>query len=157
MLPTDAAAVQCTLFDKSPQKNWLVSLHQDLSIPVREQVDSPACSGWSAKEGKVFVQPPAWVVEQLVAVRVHLDACPADAGELRVVPGSHAFGRLGADAAEKLRKERGEILVTARRGEALVMRPLLLHASSKATAPRARRILHFVFGPAELPLGLKWP
>src|SRR2546423_804264 len=35
LLPRGAVAVQCTLFDKSPEKNWLVALHQDLSIPVR--------------------------------------------------------------------------------------------------------------------------
>jgi hypothetical protein len=28
LLPADAVAVQSTLFDKSPEKNWLVSLHQ---------------------------------------------------------------------------------------------------------------------------------
>jgi len=36
------------------------------------------------------------------------------------------------------------------------MRPLLLHASSKAHTPRHRRVLHFVFGPPALPLGLHW-
>jgi hypothetical protein len=36
------------------------------------------------------------------------------------------------------------------------MRPLLLHASSKATGTSRRRVLHFVFGPPDLPLGLAW-
>jgi hypothetical protein len=31
-LPANAVAVQCTLFDKTPKKNWLVALHQDLNI-----------------------------------------------------------------------------------------------------------------------------
>lgn len=51
MMQRDAVAVQCTLFDKTPKKNWLVSLHQDLSIPVKDRVDSPECYGWSEKEG----------------------------------------------------------------------------------------------------------
>jgi hypothetical protein len=38
----------------------------------------------------------------------------------------------------------------------LVMRPLLLHASSKATSLTPRRVLHFLFGPPSLPLGLEW-
>jgi predicted protein tyrosine phosphatase len=42
------------------------------------------------------------------------------------------------------------------RGGALVMRPLILHASSKATSLSQRRVLHFVFGPPRLPLGLEW-
>ena len=52
-LSEGAIAVQCTLFDKSPARNWLVSLHQDLSIPVSRRVDSPECSGWSMKEGQL--------------------------------------------------------------------------------------------------------
>jgi len=36
------------------------------------------------------------------------------------------------------------------------MRPLLLHASSKGTGTSRRRVLHFLFGPRDLPLGLQW-
>jgi hypothetical protein len=52
--------------------------------------------------------------------------------------------------------EAGEITVHSPRGGALVMRPLLLHASSKATSPTHRRVLHVLFGPTDLPLGLEW-
>ena len=38
----------------------------------------------------------------------------------------------------------------------MLMRPLLLHASSKATGASRRRVLHFVFGPPALPHGLAW-
>jgi len=155
-LPLNAVAVQCTAFDKSPTKNWLVSLHQDLSIPVRARVESAECTGWSEKEGQFHAQPPVRVLEQLVAARVHVDECPAESGALRVVPGSHALGRVDAAQADELRKERGEIVVPVARGGVLLMRPLLLHASSKATEPKPRRVLHFVFGPPRLPLGLEW-
>ena len=156
LLPRNAVAVQCTLFDKSPTKNWLVALHQDLSIPVKFQVDSPDCSGWSEKEGQLYVQPPISVLEQLVAVRIHLDDCPVESGALRVVPRSHSEGRVDPDRAEALRLEHGETAVPVSRGGALVMRPLILHASSKATSLTPRRVLHFVFGPPMLPLGLEW-
>jgi hypothetical protein len=156
LLPVGAVGVQCTLFDKSPAKNWLVSLHQDLSVPVRHPVESPECSGWSEKEGCLYVQPPVWVVERLVAVRVHIDDCTADNGGLRVVPGSHAFGRLDSERMEALRMEHGEIWVPVSRGGALAMRPMILHASSKAITPMPRRVLHFVYGPPSLPLGLEW-
>ena len=156
LLPRNALAVQCTLFDKSPTKNWLVSLHQDLSIPVKSRVDSPDCSGWSEKEGLLYVQPPVDVLEQLVAVRVHIDDCSAEGGALRVVPKSHLEGRLDRGRAEELRKQNGETAVPVSRGGALVMQPLILHASSKATSLASRRVLHFVFGPPTLPLGLEW-
>jgi hypothetical protein len=37
-----------------------------------------------------------------------------------------------------------------------LMRPLALHASSKANGASRRRVLHFVFGPPTLPFGLAW-
>ena len=131
LLPRSAVAVQCTLFDKSPAKNWLVSLHQDLSIPVASRVDDPGLSGWSEKEGQLYVQPPVSVLEQLVAVRVHIDDCTAENGALKVVPGSHLQGRVDQANAERLREQLGETLVPVGRGGALVMRPLLLHASDR--------------------------
>jgi hypothetical protein len=156
LLPPSAVAVQCTLFDKTPEKNWLVALHQDLSIPVRARIESERCGAWSQKEGQWFVQPPDEVLSRLVAVRVHLDASTTESGPLRIVPGSHRFGRLTASEADTHRKAFGETAVHSPRGGAIVMRPLLLHASSKATAPIRRRVLHFLFGPVDLPFGLEW-
>jgi ectoine hydroxylase-related dioxygenase (phytanoyl-CoA dioxygenase family) len=156
LLPRSALAVQCTLFHKSPTKNWLVALHQDLSIPVKARVDGLECSGWIEKEGQVYVQPPVSVLEQLVAVRVHIDDSQVESGALRVVPKSHLEGRLNKDQVETLRSKDGETVVPVARGGVLIMRPLLLHASSKATSHDPRRVLHFVFGPPKLPLGLEW-
>jgi ectoine hydroxylase-related dioxygenase (phytanoyl-CoA dioxygenase family) len=155
-LPAAPVAVQCTLFDKSPTRNWLVALHQDLSIPVRERIAHPDYAGWSEKEGVLFVRPSLSVLESLVAVRIHLDECGPGAGPLRAVPGSHRHGRLSDGETRGLRERNGEVECLAKRGDALLMRPLLLHASSKATAPLRRRVLHFLFGPAELPHGLGW-
>jgi ectoine hydroxylase-related dioxygenase (phytanoyl-CoA dioxygenase family) len=156
LLPPAAVAVQCTLFDKTSGHNWLVAIHQDLSVPVRERVSHPECRGWSEKEGTLYVQPPAEVLESLVAVRVHLDECGEGSGPLRVVPGSHRHGRLTAPAAAAGRRRDGEVACLAAKGDALLMRPLLLHASSRAERPSRRRVLHFLFGPAELPYGLGW-
>jgi hypothetical protein len=101
LLPPDAQAVQCTLFSKTMENNWLVSLHQDVSIPVAERVESPQCSGWSHKEGDLFVQPPVSTLERIVALRLHLDDCDEGNGALRVVPGSHRLGRLSNSAAQQ--------------------------------------------------------
>ena len=152
--PQSQYSARC--LDKSPTRNWLVALHQDLSIPVRERITHPDCTGWSEKEGVLFVQPPLSVLESLVAVRVHLDECGPGAGPLRVVPGSHRHGRLSDSEARHQRQTNGETECFAKRGDVLLMRPLLLHASSKATAPSRRRVLHFLFGPAQLPHALRW-
>jgi ectoine hydroxylase-related dioxygenase (phytanoyl-CoA dioxygenase family) len=154
-LPARARAVQCTFFEKSADRNWLVPIHQDLSIPVAGRVDHPALSGWSEKEGAVFVQPPDDVLAQLLAVRVHVDPCAPEDGPLRVVPGSHRSGRIEPAQAALAGRAAG-VVVPAARGDALLMRPLLLHASSKSSGSSRRRVLHFVFGPDVLPYGLAW-
>ena len=156
-LPTDARAVQCTLFAKSIASNWLVALHQDLSIPVAERVDNPEYHGWSEKEGELFVQPPVSILNDMVAVRLHLDDCDERNGALRVVPGSHRLGRLTMAEATRVRNAQDQVCVQVPRGGAMVMKPLLLHASSKALSHNRRRVLHFVFGPRKLPGRLCWP
>jgi ectoine hydroxylase-related dioxygenase (phytanoyl-CoA dioxygenase family) len=156
IVPEHHVAVQCTYFEKSKARNWLVPIHQDLSIPVRELREVPGFCGWSEKEGEVFAQAPIGVLSQLVAVRVHLDPCREDDGPLNVVPGSHALGILAPEASAAARSELGVQACIANVGDALVMRPLLLHASSKASGASLRRVLHFVFGPPELPHNLRW-
>ena len=155
-LPHDPVAVQCTYFEKSQEQNWLVPIHQDLSIPVQEKVDHPTLTGWSEKEGSLFVQPPDTVLREMVAVRLHLDECGVDDGPLRIVPGSHRAGRLSNEMALATRDNSGEVVCTVAKGGALLLRPLVLHASSKAAGHSRRRVLHFVFGPRTLPLGLRW-
>lgn len=155
-LPSDAIACQCTLFEKSLERNWLVSLHQDLSIAVRASVDHPDWTGWSSKEGICYVQPPESVLRGILAVRLHIDECGPDDGALLVVPGSHRHGRLGRTQALRLRETSGSVACPVPRGGALLMRPLSLHASSRASGNSRRRVLHFLFAPATLPNGMHW-
>jgi len=154
-LPARPRAVQCTFFEKSAAKNWLVPIHQDLSIPVSGRVDHADLSGWSEKEGATFVQAPEHVLEQMLAVRVHVDDCSPEDGPLRMVPGSHARGRIEPAEAAIAGRTSG-VVVPAKRGDALLMRPLVLHASSKSSGSSRRRVLHFVFGPEVLPYELTW-
>ncbi|WP_222423703.1 phytanoyl-CoA dioxygenase family protein [Lysobacter antibioticus] len=156
-LDRDAVAVQCTLFRKSGARNWKVGWHQDLCVPVAGRVECAQLSGWSRKQGVDFVQPPAELLERLTIVRLHLDPCESDDGPLRVVPASHRHGRLGMAQARALRARSGEVECSAQPGDLLIMRPLLLHASSKAARPQGRRrVLHFLFGPREPGYGLRW-
>lgn len=155
-VPRAHVAVQCTCFEKSVAGNWLVPMHQDLGIPVARRVAHPRLSGWSEKEGVLYVQPPAHFLRQLVAVRLHLDACGKADGPLKVVPGSHRLGRFSAAQVSLMRHGCGEIACPVPRGSTMVMRPLLLHASSKSCGEGRRRELHFLFGPRSLPFGLHW-
>jgi len=51
---------------------------------------------WTVKAGVHHVQPPTDVLENMVAVRIHLDECREDNGPVRVIPGSHSKGLLTA-------------------------------------------------------------
>jgi hypothetical protein len=154
ILPAGHIAVQCTLFEKSASINWLVPVHQDLNIPVRERTDSKDMRGWSLKEDGWYVQPPLAILEQMVAVRLHLDDCGVDDGPLYVVPGSHSQGVISPQNAAALRV--GERACLAQAGDVLAMKPLLLHRSSKSSGASRRRVLHFLFGPASMPQGIEW-
>lgn len=87
---------------------------------------------------------------------LHIDECRLPDGPLRVVPMSHKNGRLSNHAALEMRDQIGEVICPVEKGGALVMSPLLLHASSKASGESKRRVLHFVYGPTILSHGLTW-
>ncbi len=149
-------AVRAIWFNKSPEANWLVAWHQDLAIAVRERIETPGFGGWSVKEGVPHVQPPTEILERMLTVRIHLDDADEENGALRVLPGTHTLGRLDADRVTILRREREEVVCIAQAGDALLMRPLLLHASGRLTSDRPRRVLHLEYATEELPGGLKW-
>jgi hypothetical protein len=157
LLPARHVAVQCTYFEKSASRNWLVGIHQDLSIPVAGRIDAPELKGWSEKQGELYVQPSRAVLEELIALRLHIDACSDADGPLRFVPGSHRKGIFDPASALAERASNGEVVCPASQGSVLAMRPLALHASSKSKGPGRRRVLHFLYGPPDLPFGLAWP
>lgn len=148
--------VRGILFDKTPDANWKVPWHQDLTIAVRERRNVPGYGPWSEKAGVTHVQPPVAVLEQMLAVRLHLDPCGAENGPLRVLPGTHTNGRLNATQIQRLRQERASHDCLAGAGDAILMRPLLLHASAAATSPAHRRVIHLEFASGALDGGLEW-
>lgn len=156
LLGDGAFPVRILFFDKTPAANWLVPWHQDLAIAVAERREAAGFSGWSEKDGIAHVQPPAAVLEAMLTLRLHLDDCGPDAGPLRVLPGTHRFGRLTAEQIARETACGGEITCLLPRGGALLMRPLLLHSSSKARRPGHRRVLHVEFAAEDLPGDLCW-
>lgn len=155
-LPGTPFPVRAIYFDKSEDSNWLVPWHQDLTIAVQAIKEIEGFGPWSVKEGIPHVQPPVALLEQMVTVRIHLDEADETNGALRVLPGSHVLGKLSAQQISKERNSTEEALCCAAQGDVLLMRPLLLHASSRSTSPRRRRILHIEYACFELPFGLQW-
>lgn len=156
VLGKKAKVVRGIFFDKTPVANWKVPWHQDTVIAVRARQHATGFSAWSVKAGVVHVQPPSEILASILAVRLHLDDTDETNGALRIIPGSHLHGLLDDDAIQQW-KARGEIVTCAvPRGGALLLRPLLLHASSVAAQPTHRRVLHLEYSAMDLPEGLEW-
>lgn len=153
----DAFAVRAIFFDKIEGKNWRVSWHQDQAIAIQARVDGvPGFGPTSMKDGVPHTRASAEVLEQMLAVRIHLDDCHEDNGPLRCSPGSHKLGRLDPDASVTHKERLGERVCTVGRGGVLLMRPLCLHASSPAASPSHRRVIHLEFAACALPEPLAW-
>jgi hypothetical protein len=154
VLDEKSLVVRGILLDKHKDANWKVAWHQDLTIAVKERKDVEGYGPWSMKAGIQHVQPPVRILESMVAARVHLDDTDESNGALRVVPGSHLQGRLSAEEIQALKLQ--AVSCPIKRGDVMLMRPLLLHASSVATVPGHRRVLHFEYAAGELDGGLEW-
>jgi ectoine hydroxylase-related dioxygenase (phytanoyl-CoA dioxygenase family) len=148
-------AVRGILFNKLPGTNWKVAWHQDCVIAVREHRDVAGWGPWSVKGGVPHVRPRAEVLARMLAVRIHLDDCDEQKGPLRVLPGSHRCGLLSDEQIVGWPKA-DAVTCTVQCGDVILMHPLLLHASSAATAPVNRRVIHVEYAADDLPDGLEW-
>ena len=155
-LGQSARVTKLTLFDKTASANWKVPWHQDLTIAVARRHEIEGFGPWSIKDGVPHVQPPASILGKILAIRLHLDDTPATNGALRVLAGTHRFGRLSKSQVASFRRELPETVCSMPAGAAMLMSPLLLHASSPSVVPGRRRVLHFEYSAAELPEGLSW-
>jgi ectoine hydroxylase-related dioxygenase (phytanoyl-CoA dioxygenase family) len=151
-----AFAVKGTLFDKTGGANWLVPWHQDLTISVASRLPVPGYGPWTVKAGACHVQPPTSVLNGMLSIRIHLDDCGEENGPLRVLPGTHRSGRLGPEKVSELVREVREHRCLVKTGGLLLMKPLLLHASSAAITPEHRRVVHIDYASSQLDGGLRW-
>ena len=148
--------VRVIVFDKTPDKNWLVTWHQDKTISVSGKKDIDGWGPWTLKDGIHHVQPGLNVLEEMVTFRIHLDDANESNGCLKVIPKSHSLGILSKNKQDRVVAESEEYICSAKSGDLLVMRPHLLHSSSKGTEPSHRRIVHVEYSSFQLPMGLAW-
>jgi ectoine hydroxylase-related dioxygenase (phytanoyl-CoA dioxygenase family) len=144
-LDSPAQPYRATLFEKSGEANWLVVWHQDTALPLSARHEGDGWGPWSTKAGVLYAHAPAAALQKILALRVHLDDSTTENGPLRVIPGSHNLGVLAdADIAALVGRERSYECTVAR-GGVVVMRPLVVHASSKSAVPDPRRVLHIEY------------
>jgi ectoine hydroxylase-related dioxygenase (phytanoyl-CoA dioxygenase family) len=156
VLGPDALAVRGILFDKTEGANWKVPWHQDVTIAVKERIETSGYGPWSVKSAVLHVQPPPSVLEKMISLRVHLDDCPGENGALRVIPGSHRAGKLDERVVQWTAEKSVPVVCAMKRRGLLLMRPLLIHASSASTVPGRRRVIHLDYAATVLPDGMGW-
>lgn len=154
---SNCRVVRALLFDKSEESNWMVPWHQDATIALAERVETRGYTLWAIKDGEHHCRPPLDVLESLFTVRIHIDACGATSGPLRVVSESHRLGLLDDGQLARI-VERGNIIVaTVGAGGAVLTTPLSVHSSERSSDPaRRRRVLHLDCTAFQLPGGLRW-
>ncbi len=140
-----ATPYRATLFEKSGAANWLVVWHQDTALPLEHQFESNDWGPWSSKEGIKYAHAPSNVLERIIALRIHIDASTDLNGPLRVIPDSHELGVLEDGAVFEHAHNSNSTSCLAPMGGVVAMRPLLIHASSKAKIDAPRRVLHIEY------------
>ncbi len=141
-------------FDKPKTSNWFVPYHQDLSISVSEKDIVDGYYNWTFKKGQYGVHPPIEILENTVTIRIHLDDTDANNGALKVIPESHLQGIYTIEKKEWNTAD--EVVCIVKRGGAMLMKPLTLHASTRTRNNKQRRVIHLEFCTQQLQKSLQW-
>lgn len=148
--------VRVIYFDKTPDKNWLVTWHQDKTIALNNKADISDWGLWSIKDNTHHVQPALDVLNQMVTFRLHLDDADKNNGCLKVIPKSHKLGILTQKKLTEVIHTQKSYLCEVHKGDLLLMMPHILHSSSKSLNPCHRRVVHIEYSNYQLPENLKW-
>jgi len=157
VLEASARVVRMLYFDKPPGRSWSLPWHRDTLLAAAPTIPTPTRRVF-ARAGVPHIHGELEVLARMLTVRLHLDTATKENGALCVVPGSHACTQadLGSAAASSPADTQ---VVVADPGDALLMRPLLLHKSYDAApdSARHRRVLHLEFAATEAPApGFSW-
>lgn len=146
--------VKSIYFDKPGESNWFVAWHQDLTISVDKKTNVEGFGPWTIKQNQFAVQPPLPILKDNFTIRIHLDDTDENNGALKVIPSSHLKGIY---KPETINHEQ-EVIETCgvKKGGIMVMRPLLMHASSRTVNENKRRVIHIEFSRSKLPVNLNW-
>ena len=150
----DYFVVKSIYFDKPGESNWFVSYHQDLTISVDKKITIDSYGPWTIKQDQYAVQPPLEILESNFTIRIHLDDTNEYNGALRVIPGSHSKGIVRPETIN-WNNDKEEICAVPK-GGIMIMKPLLLHASSRTINNQKRRVIHLEFSNKNLPEPLRW-
>lgn len=146
--------VKSIYFDKPETSNWYVSYHQDLTISVDKKLDLEGFGPWTVKQNQFAVQPPLDFLKNIFTIRIHLDYTDENNGALKVIPSSHLKNIYRPETIDWTAET--EAICNVGKGGIMIMKPLLLHSSSRTINNKKRRVIHIEFSNQELPPELKW-
>ncbi|WP_316847924.1 phytanoyl-CoA dioxygenase family protein [Pedobacter psychrodurus] len=150
----DYFLVKSIYFDKPETSNWFVCYHQDLTISVDQKVEIDGFGPYTKKLNQFAVQPPLEILESNFTIRIHLDDTNEENGALKIVSNSHSKGIYRPETIDwNIEKE---VSCNVARGGLMIMKPLLLHSSSRTTNNQKRRVIHLEFSKQLLPKELQW-
>ena len=148
--------VRVIFYDKTPDKNWLVTWHQDKTIALNSKEETEGWGVWSLKDNINHVQPPLDVLNKMVTFRLHLDDADRDNGCLKIIPQSHHLGILSQSELTDVVKNKEPYLCEVEAGDLVIMKPHTLHSSSKSIKAKHRRVVHIEYSNYDLPSNLNW-
>lgn len=151
-----ARPVRVLLFDKRDGGNWALGWHQDRTIEVQERIDMTGFGPWTIKQGRPHVAPPVAMLEDMITVRLHIDAVDHENGPLLVSPGSQKLGLIPEKDVSGVVEGGAVEECLADAGDVWIYSTLILHASAKAAPGRQRRVVQIDFSAETLPGGLAW-
>jgi ectoine hydroxylase-related dioxygenase (phytanoyl-CoA dioxygenase family) len=141
-------------FDKPETSNWFVSYHQDLTISVNKKESIEGFGPWTTKHNQYAVQPPTEILENIFTIRIHLDNTDENNGALKVIDKSHLKEIYRPEVINW--EAETEYVCNVKSGGIMLMKPLLLHSSSRTKNNKRRRVIHIEFSNKELPNQLNW-
>lgn len=150
----NAFIVKSIYFDKPENSNWFVAYHQDLTISVDKKENSEGFGPWTSKHNQFAVQPPIEILENIFTIRIHLDDTDENNGALKVIDGSHLKNIYRPEKIDWTNEKESFCNVGA--GGIMLMKPLLLHSSSRTSNQKRRRVIHIEFSNKTLPNPLNW-
>ncbi|WP_319800121.1 MULTISPECIES: FMN-binding negative transcriptional regulator [Flavobacterium] len=146
--------VKSIYFDKPETSNWFVAYHQDLTISIKDKVHSEGFTNWTKKQNQFAVQPPVEILENIFTIRIHLDTTTKENGAVKVIEKSHLLGIYRPELLDKTIEK--ETICEVEKGGIMLIKPLTLHASTRTTNHKRRRVLHIEFSNSKLPESLEW-
>jgi hypothetical protein len=144
------AVLRAVAFRKDADANWFVPAHQDRSIPVPFASLLPGFSTLTRKDGGWQAEAPVELLATMRNCRIFIDRATIDDGPLEVIPGSHCRGRIEQAEIPAAVGQKTWRPLTGEAGDAVILSPLLLHRSRRASEPSGRRVLQLELIPTEL-------